>query len=64
MGSIERVQKRCYKLGQEMPNKVSLHTLTEIIAKVIVQEKTHDEDAFKIASEAFAEGFNSNKEVA
>jgi hypothetical protein len=41
-----------------MPDQVEHKTLMGILAKVIVQEKVLDEDAFKVASQAFAEGFN------
>ena len=55
----ERMRKRCYKLGQEMPDKVEHEVLMKILAKVIVQEKVLDCDAFEMASKAYAEGFNN-----
>ena len=54
----DRMRKRCFKLGEQMPDKVEHQTLMGILAKVIVQEKVLDEDAFEAASKAYAEGFN------
>lgn len=54
----ERMRKRCWNLGQEMPDQVEHEVLMGILAKVIVQEKVLDEDAFEAASKAYAEGFN------
>ena len=54
----EQMRQRCWKLGQEMPDEVEHETLMKILAKVIVQEKVLDDDAFKMASKAYAEGFN------
>jgi len=41
-----------------MPNEVPHDTLMKILAKIIVQEKVLDCDAFEMASKAYAEGFN------
>ena len=54
----ERLRKRCWNLGQEMPDKVEHEILMKILAKAIVYEKVLDDDAFEMASKAFAEGFN------
>lgn len=57
MNSIERLINRCHELGGLMPRKVENTELAKILAKIIVEEKVMDEDAFEIASKAFAEGF-------
>jgi hypothetical protein len=58
MSPSKQMRERCFKLGQEMPNEVPHDTLMKILAKIIVQEKVLDCDAFEMASKAYAEGFN------
>lgn len=53
-----RMRKRCYELGKLTPDKVPHKTLMKMLAKIIVEEKVRDDDAFEMASKAFAEGFN------
>jgi len=57
----EQMRQRCWELGQKMPDKVEHKILMGILAKVIVQEKVLDDDAFKMASKAYSEGFNGFK---
>jgi hypothetical protein len=58
MSALNRMRLRCFKLGKEMPDEVEHEILMKILAKIIVQEKVHDDDAFELASKAYAEGFN------
>lgn len=58
MNPSKKMRERCFKLGQEMPNEVEYYTLMKILAKIIVEEKVLDCDAFEMASKAYAEGFN------
>ena len=55
----QRLIRRCRKLGQAMPSKISHETLAEILTKIIVEEKMNSIEAFIIASKAFSEGFNN-----
>jgi hypothetical protein len=56
--ALNRMRLRCFKLGKEMPDEVEHEILMKILAKVIVQEKVQDDDAFDYASSAYAEGFS------
>jgi hypothetical protein len=56
---LERLINRSRELGKITPNKVKHETILELLAKIIVEEKVLDEDAFEVASKAFAEGFNN-----
>jgi len=57
MGDLAQLKQKCYDLGKAMPNGVSHETLIKLLAKIIVQEKIHDEDAFEIASKAYSDSF-------
>jgi hypothetical protein len=58
MNNINELKQQCYDLGKSMPNKVPHETVMQMLAKVIVEKKIHDDDAFDMASQAYAEGFN------
>jgi hypothetical protein len=51
------MRERCWRLGQEMLNEVEHTVLMNLLAKIIVQEKVLDCDAFEMASKAYSEGF-------
>lgn len=57
----DRMRERCYRLGKEMPNKIPHDEVLKLLAKIIVQEKVLDDDAFEIASKAYAKGFQHLK---
>ncbi|GAG78147.1 unnamed protein product [marine sediment metagenome] len=61
MSSADKVKQQCYDLGKGMPNGVSHEDLMQLLVKIIVKEKIHDDDAFALASRAYAEGFNGLK---
>jgi hypothetical protein len=61
MNNTDNLKQQCYDLGKAMPNKVPHEHLMKILAKVIVKEKIHDDDAFALASRAFSEGFQGLK---
>lgn len=50
---------RCRKLGAAMPNGVDHEIVLKLLTKLIVQEHINDDDAFEIASKAYAEGFEN-----
>jgi hypothetical protein len=58
MNPLERMRKKCHKLGMSAPDTMEYDTIMKICAKIIVKEKVLDDDAFEHASKAFAEGFN------
>ena len=55
---VKRMQERCYKMGQETTDFIEHEALIKKLAKVIVQEKVMDEEAFEMAQQAFSEGCN------
>jgi hypothetical protein len=55
--ALNRMRLRCFKLGKEMPDEIEYEILMKILAKIIVQEKVQDDDAFDYASKAYNEGF-------
>ena len=59
--SVSRMRGICYEMGQQSEDKIPYGDLMKKLAKVIVQEKVMDEEAFEIASKAFAEGFQGLK---
>jgi len=59
MGATVSLINRCRKLGAAMPSGVDHEIIAKLLTKLIVQEHVNDEDAFEVASEAYAEGFNN-----
>ena len=63
MNSLKRMQDKCYQLGVEMEKEVDDETLQKLFAKVIVQEKILDDDAFEIANTFFERGRNVRRNM-
>lgn len=57
MSVEQRLMEKCRALGCAMPNGVDHEIITNLLTKLIVQEKYNGEDAFELASKSYAEGF-------
>ena len=53
--SLDTLTERCFKLGQEKPD-LSESEISKHLAKIIVNEKIHDDDAFEIGRDAYDKG--------
>lgn len=47
---------RCKEFGENSSEELSEESLSIELAKIIVNEKIHDDDAFELAKEAYDEG--------
>ena len=47
---------RCKEFGKNSAEELSEESLSIELAKIIVNEKIHDDDAFELAKEAYDEG--------
>jgi len=53
--SLDSLIERSFKLGQENPD-LEEDQITRHLAKIIVGEKIHDDDAFEIGRRAYDKG--------